>query len=209
MEGYPPAPQSLLVLLAYPVDAPAPPGQCNCHLPKKGHPDALAYPSHLASLAAPAYPLSFYAALYDPDALAYPGTCLVNGTCHRLLAPNLSPTRSLLPRRRAVGRPCLPYPALPPGNICKAPRARVKHGGRSGLPPASPLPVRRKANVPLMPGPAIPSAHARQEGTHVVRPGRPNLTKSSSCLCLPCTFPPARRFRPCGLWQPSLGGTPQ
>ena len=176
---------------------------------KKRAPGRSCLPFTPGQLGRSCLPPFFYAALYDPDALAYPGTCLVNGTCHRLLAPNLSPTRSLLPRRRAVGRPCLPYPALPPGNICKAPRARVKHGGRSGLPPASPLPVRRKANVPLMPGPAIPSAHARQEGTHVVRPGRPNLTKSSSCLCLPCTFPPARRFRPCGLWQPSLGGTPQ
>ena len=35
-----------------------------------------------------------------------------------------------------------------------------------------------------------------------------NLTKSPSCPCLPCTFPPARRFRPLGLWQPSLGGDP-
>lgn len=128
--------------------------------------------------------------------------------------PSITRSKSLAypvaPAPSPCGRPPLPtLSGAATRNICKAPRARVKHGGRSGLPPASPLPVRRKANVPLMPGPAIPSAHARQEGTHVVRPGRPNLTKSSSRLCLPCTFPPARRFRPCGLWQPSLGGTPQ
>lgn len=139
---------------------------------KKRAPGRSCLPFTPGQLGRSCLPPFFYAALYDPDALAYPGTCLVNGTCHRLLAPNLSPTRSLLPRRRAVGRPPLPtLSGAATGNISSAP--------------------------------------ARQEGTHVVRPGRPNLTKSSSCLCLPCTFPPARRFRPCGLWQPSLGGTPQ
>jgi hypothetical protein len=52
-------------------------------------------------------------------------------------------------------------------------------------------------------------ARPRPQGNVVQTREMLNLTKSPSCPCLPCTFPPARRFRPLGLWQPSLGGTPQ
>jgi len=135
---------------------------------KKVHPDALAYPSHLASLAAPAYPRFSTPLCTIRTRLPTLGRAfLVNGTCHRLLAPNLSPTRSLLPRRRAVDRPCLPYPAqLPgisarPGPACSTAVGRDSPGVHSrppGLLQARP-PAPSKASVhPLCP----PGRHARR-----------------------------------------------
>src|SRR4051794_24780827 len=57
-------------------------------------------------------------------------------------------------------------------------------------PPPRPLPVRR--TFPLMPGPAIPLRPCPP----VVRPGRPNLTKSSSLSLLTLHFPSGKALSP-------------
>ncbi|ETV64241.1 hypothetical protein H257_18842 [Aphanomyces astaci] len=70
-------------------------------------------------------PSLLYATLYDSNALAYPAPHPTQSRLHSLvqnckLAQNCSPTRSLLPRRRSVGRSCLPY--LPQATkTCKGP----------------------------------------------------------------------------------------
>lgn len=113
------------------------------------------------------------------------------------------------------GRSLLPTLSSAATKTCKA-RARVHcvgrhfpgthHSHRAFHGPAA------QYGKPLMPGSHIPSRVHTRTHARKARPSKPamlNLTKSPSYLCLPCTFPPARRFRPLGLWQPSLGGTPQ
>lgn len=68
-------------------------------------------------------PPFLYATLYASNALAYPGShpTRCECTCPKLLGQNLWPTRSLLPRRRSVGRSCLPYLSQPPRPARPAP----------------------------------------------------------------------------------------
>lgn len=150
-------------------------------------------------------------------------------TCPEITCPK-SLAYPVAPAPPPVGRPLLPTlssaAALLKLVICSARRhfLRCAHQSlrvlrhscrqrRKGLLPSNPfVPFRAHTGSharthPPCAGPSSPRHPVTV--VVVVEPGTANLTKSPSCPCLPCTFPPARRFRPLGLWQPSLGGTPQ
>lgn len=147
-----------MVLLAYPVEAPAPPGQCNCHLPKKRTRTLL--PTLHTWPAWPLLPTPFLLRRLVRSGRA----CLPWDVPSEWHLPSITRSKSLAypvaPAPPPCGRP--PLPTLSgaatgisarPGLACSTAVGRDFPGVHSRPPSllqARP-PAPSKANVPLMP----------------------------------------------------------
>lgn len=191
------------------------PSRCSHHLHKDSMPRRACLPCTPNPPGRTCLPSLLYATLYDSNALAYPAPHPTRSRMHSLVQ-NCKLAQELLaypvaPAPPPLGRSLLPTLPTAATKTCKGPARPCPRTLRRSTLPRACATHSHRAFCRLAAGTADPlcPARPRPQGTVVQTREMLNLTKSPSCPCLPCTFPPARRFRPLGLWQPSLGGTPQ